>query len=257
MFCEISYIIIMRGKLIKERECKIMRKKLLFVVMAICLSVTACGKSDSKKETVKNVGNEAVSSSGVEDESDTESDTKDEDDKESKKDEDTDIVYIEYYYGDANYTLPMMHDYTETGCKITDSSEIFLVMSELMGTMENGEYNPDRVVDLDKILEENKKDLDLNCVDLHIDDKEYVIDSSKEYTTKTGIKGIKYEGRLANDTTSYYFYAFVFNSEKNSYQYIGFSSNQIMHNDIEYDLDAAKKKIKTTMDKSIDTIRLD
>lgn len=233
-----------------------MRKKLLFVVMAICLSVTACGKSDSKKETVKNVGNEVVSSSGVEDESDTESDTKDEDDKESKKDEDT--VYNEYYKNEVYYTLPMMHSYNNTSSHVNDNYDIFLMMSKIPGSTVDGIFNPDKKVELDKILEENKYTLCMEEFINLVNNCEYKIDYSEEYTTKTGIKGIKYEGSLGNDTVSYYFYSFVFNTDKSSFQYIGFSSDQKVGNsEDEFDLTEIKNKIKTTMDQSIDTIRIE
>ena len=214
--------------------------------------VTACGKSDSKKETVKKTGNEVVSNSESEDESNSESDTKDEGDKKGK---DEDTSYVEYYYSKVNYTLPMMHTYKETFCNINDNSEMYIVMNQMEGIVENGVYIDERVVDLDKILEENKQHLSFYNGVAHIEDKEYVIDYSEEYTTKTGIKGIKYEGHLVNDTTSYYFYSFVFNTDKNSYQYIGFSSDQIVgYGEEEFNLEEITKKIKTTMEKSIDTI---
>lgn len=61
-------------------------------------------------------------------------------------------------------------------------------MSQMIGIVENDVYINERVIDLDKILEENKNDLSLYNIVAHIDDKEYVIDYAEEYTTKIGIK---------------------------------------------------------------------
>lgn len=206
--------------------------------------------------------------SGLDDNIDLEKDTSKTADKDitedesDKKDEteDDDTLYVEYWHDGAEvfYTLPMMHTYSNIYSNVNNSSDIFLMMSDLPGETVDGKFVPDKKVDLDKILEESKYPISRDeFIDL-LDYCEYKIDYSEEYTTETGIKGIKYEGYLCNDTKSYYFYSFVFNTDKNSYIYIGFSSDQKLGNsEDEFDLEEIKNKIKTTMDKSIDTIRIE
>ncbi len=217
------------------------------IIAAICALVVVGGGIAfavilSESDSDNNISSEAGTSKTAEkDTTQAEKDT---------EDDDEDTIYVEYNMMDVRYTLPMMHTFTQVSTKVHDSSELYILMSCLF----------DRVDDLDKILEENKERLGLD-VRIQFLNREYVIDYSEEYTTKTGIKGIKYEGHFVDDTSyypSYYFYSFVFNSDEESYQYIGFSSDQIVgHDEDEFNLDEIMRKIKTTMDQSIDTIRID
>lgn len=211
-----------------------MKKKLAIALVTMGIMAVVCAgcgnkKDDSSKKSDKETN---VTTEQGEDETETK-DTKDEKN------------IVRYHNQEVDYYLPITHDYFETLSHVNDTDKIFLAMS----------CNLEDKYELDQILESHREDLGRDLIYVHAQDMTYNIESQENYTTKNGIEGIKYEGTLDGNGDSIWFYCFCFNGNEYSYQYIGFSSEQITDvAESYYDLDEVKEMVKETMDESIDTI---
>lgn len=211
---------------------------------------SGCGSN--KKETKKADTDSKVTEAGYSDE--TSEILEDEEETTTKAGAKSEIEdWVEYTGYSASYYLPMMHDYNKTQVHINDSSDIFIVMS----------YTIAEKYELEDILESNKGDLGYGMGYGSVDDRTYNVESKEYYTTENGIEGIIYEGTLVQDKYEPYelwFYCYCFNAgEKSmydvSYQYIGFSSKQLLGKDIDdEEFENIKEEIKERMNKSIETI---
>lgn len=228
-----------------------MKKKLMkLMVLTSMVALVCSGCGSNKKETKKADTGSKVTEAGYSDE--TSEIPEDEEETTTKAGTKSEIEdWVKYTGFSASYYLPMMHDYNKTQVHINDSSDIFIVMS----------YTIAEKYELEDILESNKGDLGYGMGYGSVGKRTYNIENKEYYTTDNGIEGIIYEGTLDRDGYEpYWFYSFCFNADEKSvddisYQYIGFSSKQLLGKDIDdEELENIKKEIKERMNKSIDTI---
>ncbi len=228
-----------------------MKKKLTIALLTagiMAMICTGCGnkKDSDDKDSGKDTKVTTTQSDKDEETEDTEETEKDTTVDESDKD---DSDWGSYYKREVNYKLPIMHNYSNTLSEINDSEKIFLAMSvHLREKFELGE-----------IIEKHREALGMDIIYGDVEERTYNIEKQENYTTKNGIDGIKYEGTLEKEGSDpLWFYSFCFNSDEYSYQYIGFSSEQLTQVDESaYNLEEVKSQIKEIMDKSIDTITIE
>ena len=228
-----------------------MKKKLTMALLTAGIMAMICTGCGNKKNSDDKDSGKDTKVTTIHSDKDEETEDTDETEKETTVDESEkeDLDWAQYYNTGVNYYLPYMHNYSNTLSEINDSEKLFFAMS----------INFREKFELGEIIEKHREALGKDIIYGDVEERTYNIEKQENYTTKNGIDGIKYEGTLEKDGSDpLWFYSFCFNSDEYSYQYIGFSSEQLTQVDESaYNLEEVKSQIKEIMDKSIDTITIE
>ena len=228
-----------------------MKKKLTMALLTAGIMAMICTGCGNKKDSGNKDSGKDTKVTTTQSDRNEETEVTDETEKDKTVDksniDDSDLG--KYYKAEVNYYLPYMHNYSNTLSEINDSEKMFFAMST----------NLDDKYELGEIIEKHREDLGMDIIYGDVEERTYNIEKQENYTTKNGIEGIKYEGTLEKEGSDpIWFYCFCFNGNKHSYQYIGFSSEQLTQVDESaYNLEEVKSQIKEIMDKSIDTITIE